>query len=250
MITLTTDFGSSEYVGAMKGVIYSINPDARIVDLTHGIRPFDVRHGAWAVYSTCKYFSAGSVHLVVVDPGVGTLRKGLILCSGTSFYIGPDNGVFSLIDADSIYEITSKSASTTFHGRDVFAPVSARLDLGEAVENMGVRIKNYQRIVGWADEKEGSIKAEVLCVDYFGNVISNIKVDLILKLQPKIGQAIKVGLGENVLEVPFVRTYGDVSRGKLLALINSSGVLELTCREGRASDALGVNGGKKMEISL
>jgi S-adenosylmethionine hydrolase len=124
MITLLTDFGDSEYVGAMKGVIYSLNNEAKVVDLTHDIKPFDIRHAAYAIYSTFQYFPKATVHVVVVDPGVGTERKGLILELEGHFFVGPDNGVFSLIDAESTLEIKEKDASSTFHGRDIFAPIA------------------------------------------------------------------------------------------------------------------------------
>jgi S-adenosylmethionine hydrolase len=248
MITLTSDFGASEYVGAMKGAIYSINSEAKVVDLTHNIKPFDIRHGAYAIYSTFPYFPKGTVHVVVVDPGVGTKRKGLILKSSGHYFVGPDNGVFSLLEADSIYEILGKNASSTFHGRDIFAPVAAKLDAGQQPQDFGREIEDDERIMKKDVEVFERIKGEVFCTDVFGNIITSIKREHVLDYGLRIGENLEIKVGERELRIPFVRTYGDVEKGEIAGLINSSDHFELSSREGSAAERLKVKGGEGLEV--
>ncbi len=248
MITLTTDFGSSEYVGAMKGVIYSINPEAVVVDITHNIRPFDIRHGAYAIYSTAFFFPEKTAHLVVVDPGVGTGRKGIIIKSGGHFFIGPDNGVFSLIDAEEVYQIGETSASSTFHGRDIFAPAAAKIDKGRHPENLGRRIKNIESIGLKEIVVSDRIVGEVLCVDHFGNVITTIKKKHTLEYGIKTGDKVKVSIAGGELEAPVVRTYGEMDRGRIALLINSADHLEISLREADAGGRLEIKGGEPVEV--
>ncbi|MBU2560344.1 SAM-dependent chlorinase/fluorinase, partial [archaeon] len=148
IVTLTTDFGTGEYVGAMKGVIYSGYPDVKIVDITHDIEKFNVRQAAAVIYSSCPHFPEGTVHVVVVDPGVGTKRRGVIVRAGGHYYIGPDNGIFSLIEGvERVIEIKAEPKSSTFHGRDVFAPVAAKIACGANPSDFGDEIDDVNRII-------------------------------------------------------------------------------------------------------
>jgi S-adenosylmethionine hydrolase len=248
MITLTTDFGDSEYVGAMKGVIYSKNPSVQIVDVTHNLQNFDIRHAAYALYSVFTYFPERTVHVVVVDPGVGTERKGLILESQGHFFVGPDNGVFSLIDAERIYEISVNNASSTFHGRDVFAPIAAKIDMGEPPEKFGNEIESYKKAMKKEVEISERIAGEVFCIDSFGNIITSIKKEHLKEYGLKLGEAVSVRFGEKVFKTSVVKTYGDVDKGEIVGLVNSAGHFEVSARERSAAKLLKIRGGEAVEV--
>lgn len=250
IVTLTTDFGESEYAGAMKGVIYSLCPKARVVDITHGIRKFDVRHAAYVVATATPYFPRGSTHLVVVDPGVGTERRGVILRTRDYTYVGPDNGCFSFLTGiKKIIEIASpgKGVSRTFHGRDVFAPIAAKLACGYEVEELGIEIKDIKRLkVAKAESAGKAVVGEVLCIDAFGNAITNISSEL---LNLGYGEAAKVKVKDREIRARFLESYGYAREGELIALIGSSGYLELAVNKGSARSVLGLKGGEKVVVA-
>ncbi len=249
IITLTTDFGSSEYVGAMKGVILSINPRAKVVDITHNVQPYNVKQAAFVLYSTLKYFPSRSIHIAVVDPGVGTERRALILETEDSYLVGPDNGLFSLFEYRKAWEIEFKEASKTFHGRDVFAPAAAKLSLGASPEELGREIKEIEKIEVFRAEVEGrKIKGEVLHIDTFGNAITSIKGEVFSKLKLKFGDRVKVKIKEKSLKVRFLPTYGYAEKGEVLILKGSSGLMELSQNLGRASEVLNISPGDTLEI--
>jgi S-adenosylmethionine hydrolase len=248
MITITTDFGYSEYVGAMKGVILTINPESILVDLTHNILPFDIRHGAYALYSTYPFFPKGTVHVVVVDPGVGTERKNLIIESGGHYFVGPDNGVFSLIEAEKIFEITEENTPTTFHGRDIYAPTAAKIERGVDPGELGKQIDSHLKIMKKEVEAGHILKGEVFCIDPFGHIITSITQRSIKLLGLQDGDEVNIRLGERRLKVPWVRTYGELKKGVLGIIINSAGHLEITLREGNANHQLGSRGGDAVEV--
>lgn len=254
LITLATDFGTSDgYVGAMKGVIASIAPEATILDLTHAIPPQDVRSAAFALFRSVPLYPRGSVHCVVVDPGVGTDRRPLAMITQSGqVLVGPDSGVFSLfcppfVDAEpEAVELTERrwwrheEPSATFHGRDVFAPVAAHLalrsvageiDLGE----FGRPVADLWRFdMPVPVEERDAYRGEVVHVDHFGNAVTNLPERWVSHAR-----------GEVVVEaggraMPVVRTYGDVGIGEMCALVGSSGWLEVACREGSAADRLGL----------
>ncbi|NOZ82757.1 MAG: SAM-dependent chlorinase/fluorinase [Euryarchaeota archaeon] len=250
MITLTTDFGWSEYVGAMKGVILSIAPEARIVDITHSIRSYDIRHGAYVVGSVCRRFPEGSIHVVVVDPGVGTRRRGVVIEAGGHTYVGPDNGLFTFLkDVRRVIELQVEAASRTFHGRDVFAPVAAAIAKGRKPEEFG-RVVEPQpvRLEIQEPRRRGRwIEGEVLCVDTFGNVITNIPEEM---LDAEFGAELEVELSLRRVRVPFLESYGFAEPGRLLALIGSEGYLELAVNQGNAGSMLGVRGGERLRLCV
>jgi hypothetical protein len=250
MITLTTDFGSSEYVGAMKGVILSICPTTLIVDITHQIRKFDIRRAAYVIYSVCRYFPDGTIHVVVVDPGVGTERRGVIIRAGSHIYIGPDNGVFSLLeDIEEVYEIIYPAKSKTFHGRDVFAPIAARIECGAKPVEFGKKIEGINKIRFKKIIEEDKIKGEVVCVDEFGNVITNIKGEDLDKLQISYGDRVVISVKGKKNKMRFVETYGYAEEGELISLIGSEGYLEIAVNMGNAGRILNLEGGEEVEVS-
>ncbi|MDP6612745.1 MAG: SAM-dependent chlorinase/fluorinase [Candidatus Hydrothermarchaeota archaeon] len=247
IITLTTDFGDSEYVGAMKGVIYSICPKANVVDISHWVRKFDIRHAAYVVLSTTPYFPRGTIHCVVVDPGVGTERRGIIVKTKEHIYLGPDNGSFSfLTDIRKIIEIQQGSKSMTFHGRDVFAPIAAKLACGYEIEEFGEEIKDVKKLeIKKASKEGGAVVGEVLCIDAFGNAITNICSEI---LNLGIGETVKVTVGKKKLDARFLESYGFGDGEELIITVGSSGFLELAVNKGSASAVLGLKGGEKVVV--
>jgi S-adenosylmethionine hydrolase len=242
-ITLLTDFGTADgYVGAMKGVIVSLCPRARIVDLTHEIAAGDVRGGAFALATAAPSFPGATVHVAVVDPGVGTERRALLVEAGGAFFIGPDNGLLSLaaprprriwvLDRDRWFR---QPTSTTFHGRDVFAPVAARLAAGTAPAELGTQADAMAEIHVAPGTRSGStVSGEVIHVDRFGNVITSLRAcDL-----PNGGAGAVVDAGR-ACGIPVRETYGRAAAGALLALVGSSGFVEIAVNSGSARDVLG-----------
>lgn len=245
IVTLTTDFGAGEYVGAMKGVIYSTCPDVKIVDITHDIEKFNVRRAAASVYSSCPHFPEGTVHIVVVDPGVGTERRGVIVQADGRYYVGPDNGVFSLIEGvQKVIEIKAEPKSTTFHGRDVFAPVAAKLACGEKPSSFGDEIDDVNRIIKKQKKENGATVGEVIYVDAFGNVITNITDINGLEY----GDVVEVEISGEIKNIKFVESYGFATEGELVCLIGSSGFLEIAINQGDAGKLLDVKTGAEVVI--
>ncbi len=248
IVTLTTDFGPGPYVAAMKGVILDIDPGARIVDIDHGVAAQDVRQGAYAMFSAAPWFPP-AVHVGVVDPGVGTERRAIAIACEGAMFVGPDNGL--LIPAASEFgiqevrhvtnrEYTLRRASYTFHGRDVFAPVAAHLSKGAALRDLGPAIDDYVRLDFGTPTVEGTaIRGEVLTVDRFGNVITNIPRALVSE-RWRFNQDFDLAIGEFEIRARLLRTYGEAREGEVLATMSSSGFLEVSKRDGSAAAALGV----------
>ncbi|MFO7783231.1 MAG: SAM hydrolase/SAM-dependent halogenase family protein [Thermodesulfobacteriota bacterium] len=244
IITLTTDFGWRDpYVAAMKGAILSIHPEAVLVDVTHDIEPGSIREAADILLQTVPCFPPGTVHVGVVDPGVGTDRRALAAESGGRFLVGPDNGLFwPLLLQDMERRVVHvrderffrRPVSSTFHGRDVFAPVAAHLASGRDPHEMGDIIEDPVALdVDRPREEGGALSGEVTRVDRFGNLVTNISWnELAAFLQ---GREPRIRTGD--LEVKGLRAcYGDVPAGEALALIGSTGCLEVSVSGGRASD--------------
>lgn len=251
IITLTTDFGLSDpYVAMMKGVILTINPKVEMVDITHRIRVGDIQQAAEVLRDTSDYFPGGTVHLVVVDPGVGSKRRPIAIHNGSHFFSGPDNGVFSLIIRDdppaAIVHLTEDryfrpQVTETFHGRDLFAPVAAHLSLGVPVEEMGPVIHDPVRQEFPAPRREeGVLVGRIVHVDHFGNCITNIPENTLKRFLQSDCPVIELG----ALRMDGMqKTYSDVDEGRPLALINSSGRLEIAVNMGRASEYPGLGAG-------
>ncbi len=252
LVVLLTDFGLKDhYVGVMKGVILDICPEVRFVDLTHEISPQNVREGAFVLGVSYHYFPKGAIFLGVVDPGVGTSRRGLLLKAGEYFFVGPDNGLFTwVVKKEGIYqafELSNPSyfrpeVSRTFHGRDIFAPVSAYLAKGISPEEFGPRLKEII-MLPWPEVEEGPsyLKGAIIHVDRFGNLISNIAAK---QLRRPVKRVLYRGL-----ELPLLETYALVSPGKPLALIGSEGLLEIAVCGGSAAERFGTDGEVWVEFS-
>jgi S-adenosylmethionine hydrolase len=256
LITLTTDFGvSSPYVAAMKGVILSINPAAKIVDLTHAIPPQDVRSGALTLVNTAPWFPPNTLHLAVVDPGVGTARELIYVQIGEQRYLGPDNGLFSrlaqLTPPTTIIAITQSrfwlpKVSNTFHGRDILAPVAARLSMGLAPEQLGPP-RDSLVMLPWAEVvvADRKITGSIQSIDSFGNLITDISEDA-LASAPR-GEETVIECDEHETHGIF-STYGDQPEMTLIALVGSSGHLELAIVGDSAAIMLGVKVGTPVVV--
>lgn len=257
IITLLTDFGyEGEYVGVMKGVILNINPRCQLVDLTHQIAPQNILQAAFILHNSYQFFPKGTIHLVVVDPGVGTKRRPIILKKNGFLFIGPDNGVFSLVLQQGRYaavEITPLSfwklpVSSTFHGRDIFAPVAAYLSLGREMSEFGPPVTNLQKIP-WPQPiiEDKKIIGQIIFVDSFGNLVTNIDRDFFVS--QIAGRQFKIRIKKWSLSC-LQDTYAQVPEGKLLALWGSAGFLEIAVNRGHAQRLLKVRPGDPITIAL
>lgn len=256
LITLTTDFGHRDtFVGQMKGVILGINPGALIVDITHGIRPHDVMEAALAIGDSRGYFPHGTVHVAVVDPGVGSERRPLIMSAGGQLFVGPDNGVFTDIIISSprflAFHITEDSyflkgpGGGTFHGRDIFAPVAAWLSRGKGPGEFGPRASDLVTLAMPVPGVEGSsVRGEVIRVDVFGNCITNIKAGDIQALKGRPVVRVKG------MELDMLDHYAASGDRRPHALINSDGRVEIFVYKGSAGEALGISVGEEVELAV
>ncbi len=257
VITLTTDFGLQDYyVSAMKAVMLSIAPDARLVDISHEIPSQDIMAGSWILQNSAMLFPEGSVHTVVVDPGVGTGRNPVALKVKDQFFVGPDNGIFSLLTSDQEYQavrLTNKkywteNPSNTFHGRDIFAPVAAHLSQGVALSEFGEPVDElvkYRWTVPIAD-KDG-LEGMVIHIDKFGNLITNISEDLLEEVIDD--KNVRIYVGNTILD-EIATTFGNVTEGEPVAYIGSSGMLEVGINKGNAEEMLGVQKGAQISLIL
>lgn len=257
LITLTTDFGLEDgFVGAMKGVMLGICPQARLVDISHAIPPQNVLAGALMLGGVFDFFPAGTIHLAVVDPGVGTARRPLAARLGAHFFVGPDNGLFT-----AVYEAAEKNnwamecvhltneryflppLSRTFHGRDLFAPVAAHLAAGVPLADLGPALRDPLRIALPKPERiPGGWRGQVIAVDHFGNLTTDLTADL-------LGAAADVLVRLGGVEVGGLRAaYGDCPAGSLIALFDSQGRLEVAVVNGSAAARLGVGIGAAVEV--
>ncbi len=254
MITLTTDFGLKDpYVAEMKGAIYQINPKAIIVDVSHLVDKYSVRMGAFVLASAVPYFPQGTVHVAVVDPGVGTERRVIVIQSKRGFLVGPDNGVLMLAaqaqGIEHIYELSNPKymlpqVSSTFHGRDIFAPAAAHLENGVKPQEFGTEITDpVTPKFANVETKNGALLGEVLHVDSFGNVGTNIN-----PAELKDAKTVKVALQHVTIELPFSKAYGELQPREPLALVGSHGFLELALNRGSFSEKYRVNPGDHLEL--
>ena len=254
LITLTTDFGtSSPYVAVMRGVILSINPEARIVDLTHSIRPQDLRHASYFLATAIPYFPAQTIHVCVVDPGVGSERAALFADVGSQWLVGPDNGIFTGVFqalgtpacrrlANSRY--WRPGVSSTFHGRDIFAPVAAHLSLGIDPNELGPPLTEPVLLATHSAVTFGNKwQGEVQFVDDFGNLITNIPACKLKALPVRV----RVGRS-SPLALRWVRTYADAAPGELVSLFSSDGYFEIAEVNGNAARRVGVEAGAEVEL--
>ncbi|HWP66277.1 MAG TPA: SAM-dependent chlorinase/fluorinase [Candidatus Limnocylindria bacterium] len=251
-MTLTTDFGLSDpFVGIMKGVIATRAPGVPVIDVSHGIPPQAVIVGAFVLRQAAPYFPAGTVHVAVVDPGVGSDRRGLCVETATGCFVGPDNGVLALAAEAAgirrIVELTEERfflspRSATFHGRDVFAPVAAALATGTQPAALGPERSGLVRVALPAPVRAGAeVHGEVVYVDHFGNLVSNLSADWFPEGFFVVSVAgVRIG--------PVQQTYAAVAPGAPVALLDSFGLLEIAVRDGRAHDALACGAGARVTL--
>ncbi len=252
IITLTTDIGWF-YASQMKGSILSINPDAKIVDVTHDIHPQNIIEGAYVLYSATAHFPE-AVHVAVVDPGVGTERRSLIVECKRGYFIGPDNGILipaaRRLGIKEIYEITeteymASGISDTFHGRDIFAPVAAHLSLGVKANEIGIPCHNYKDMDFGNVVTGRVITGKIIFIDKFGSMITNVPNE---SLGLKYGDWVKIRAFGKELKVKFLRSYGYAGKGEILLTVSSSNFLEISLRDGNAYQILRGNIGDSIEI--
>jgi S-adenosyl-L-methionine hydrolase (adenosine-forming) len=233
IVTLLTDFGLDDaYVGAMKGAILSAHSRAIVVDITHGVRPFAVLQGAFLLDSAWRSYPIGTVHVAVVDPGVGSSRKAIAFRAADHYFVGPDNGLFTFLTepiSETAELATPPEASPTFHGRDVFGPVAARLAAGSTVAEVGrLRRDEPMRLQdAWATKVGEAWRATVLHCDHFGNVISNLPIRALARLKSVNGNRVRT-----------VETYDEAEPNELVGLVGSSGRIEFALRGNSAAARL------------
>lgn len=257
IITLTTDFGLADpYVAEMKAVILKINPAAKIVDVSHHIEKFNIRMGAYVLAAAAPYFPKGTIHVAVVDPGVGTERRPILVEAENGFFVGPDNGVLALAankqGVKHVYEIANTKfmlprVSATFHGRDIFAPVAAFLSMKVSPLEFGPEIRKmvspkFAKIV----RKDGMLIGEIIHVDGFGNLITNFTKEELKSLG--VEGKINIKLRKKVLSLKVCKTYAEVETQKPLALIGSHDFLEIAVNQGNAAEAFKAKAGDKVTL--
>ena len=257
LITLTTDFGTRDwFVGTMKGVVLDINPRASVVDLTHEVPPGDIQAGAIALMAGCRYFPKGTVHVAVVDPGVGSPRRAIAVQTANGFFVGPDNGVLSWAAArekiKTIRQLENRECflepvSRTFEGRDIFAPVAAHLSRRVPVERLGRELKDFVRLPWPKPAKQrGGFRGEVVYLDRFGNAITNLEAELVSSRRRSICEV----TGKREARCPVAHLYGAVPVGRPVAVIGSSGLLEIAVHRGSAARKFGLKIGDRVVMRV
>ena len=257
LITLTTDFGLSDhFVGVMKGVILGIQPAAQIVDISHGVQPYEIVDGAFTIAEAYRYFPKKTIHVVVVDPGVGSARRPLLAEMGGQYFVAPDNGVLSMVFArekPKVRHITNERyflhpLSRTFHGRDVFSPVAAHLAAGVTPAKFGKRIEDYLRASFDKPKQTGQHKwnGVILKADHFGNLATNFHIDQFPSLRTR---AFALNMGSQVI-TRLALTYSECAAGELFAIVGSSGYIEVAASQGSTAKALGCGAGSPVKLTI
>ncbi|OLE84972.1 MAG: hypothetical protein AUG07_05460 [Acidobacteria bacterium 13_1_20CM_2_60_10] len=258
IITLTTDYGTNDHlVGTLKGVILKINPDVTIVDITHEVAPYDVLDGALAIASAYRYFPARTIHVVIVDPGVGTERRPLLVSGETQYFVAPDNGVLSLVyEQETALLVRHATAehyflqpvSKTFHGRDIFAPVAGWLSKGWQSASMGEEISDYKRFaLPKPKAADGVTQGTVLRMDHFGNLLTNFRPDDMPDGALKSGTLKMQVNGKEVKRL--VETFAQGEPGEPVALVGSSGFIEIAVNKGNAARVVGAGRGAAVVVT-
>jgi len=257
ILTLTTDFGLSDhYVGAMKGVILGICPRTKIVDITHLVSPYEITEGAYLIAQTWRTFPKKTVHVVVVDPGVGTARRPILMEAGGQYFIAPDNGVLSMIylrEAAKVRLISNEKyfrhpVSRTFHGRDIFAPVAAHLAAGVTPAQFGKRIEDYLRPVFQKPQRAGKRTwvGQILKIDHFGNIVTNFHTDDFPGLESR---SVTFSVGPQEVTV-IARHYAEAGFGELFSIVGSAGYYEISMSQASAAKRIGCVVGGPVELLI
>jgi S-adenosylmethionine hydrolase len=260
LITLTTDFGVSDhFVGTIKGVILGIAPDARIVDISHSVQPFDVLDGALTISQAYAYFPSGTVHMVVIDPGVGTARRPILATTERHHFVAPDNGVLSLMyDREERLNVREVNAehyylqpvSNTFHARDIFSPVAAYLAKGVDPDRFGEEITDFVRFTAPKPKGgNGNLRGVVLKVDRFGNLITNIAQQDVPSLFQETPPAFKITVGKREI-TEIKNAYALGAPGEVFGILGSMGFLEIAANRASAAQVLGVGKGTEVNVVM
>jgi S-adenosyl-L-methionine hydrolase (adenosine-forming) len=258
VITLTTDFGSDDsLVGSMKGVILSIQPDAEIIDITHKVLPYDLLDGALAIGTAYRFFPPRTVHVVVVDPGVGTERRPLLVTAGQHYFVAPDNGVLSMIyqneESLTVRYITAEHyflqpVSNTFHGRDIFSPVAAWLSKNGQSNSFGEEISDFVRFALPKPKAAGNgMKGVVLRADNFGNLLTNFTAEDLPQVLAGSNFKMRVGNGQISR---FAQTFGNGGPNEPILILGSSGFFEVAVNRGNAAKATGAARGAEVTVEF
>ncbi len=256
IITLLTDFGLKDpYVASMKGVMLSINPHCHLIDITHQVNPHDIREGAFTLAQAYASFPKGTIHLAVVDPGVGGPRRPALFVTKNYFFVGPDNGLFTFaLRAEILKQVVVLTnqkfflpkISSTFHGRDIFAPVAAHLSLGVKPQSFGPSIKSWRKIF-FPDPplKQGKLVGEIVHVDGFGNLVTNINRKSLLQFAQ--GRPFVIRVGKRIIR-GLKKGYWEGDKDEPITLIGSGGFLEISVREGNAQNVLNIKKGNRIVV--
>ena len=258
IITLMTDFGTSDhYVGVMKGVILNINPQAQIVDITHTIPPQDVHAAAFLIDSAYRYFPTGTIHVIVVDPGVGSERRALVCHTETAYFVCPDNGILTHIlrNEERIHTVAVENSayflpqvSNTFHGRDIFAPVAAHLSHGIGIDRLGNPVTHpVQLPVPRPEVTDKAVIGQVIWIDSFGNLVTNVSHEILELLEGQDSVVIHAG-GAEIDRLNC--SYAESAVGEVLAIIGSFNRLEISINQGNAAQVLGLKRGDRIAICM
>jgi S-adenosyl-L-methionine hydrolase (adenosine-forming) len=257
IVTLTTDFGLSDhYVGVMKGVIFGICPDAEIVDISHDVRPFEIAQGAFLLAQAYRYFPPKTVHVAVVDPGVGSARRPLLLEAGKQYFVGPDNGVLTMVYSGvphNARHITAAKyflnpASRTFHGRDIFAPVAAHLARGVRSASFGKLVEDHLKIPFDKPQRTGRRmwSGTILHIDRFGNIVTNFNAAEFVEVEKR---PFEVAIGPRKIE-RLALNYAEGEAGEIFVIQGSSGYYEVSANQGSAAKLLGCGIGAPCDLTV
>ena len=261
IITLLTDYGIKDsYVAEVKGAILRIAPDATIVDISHDVGNYSIDEGAFHMARSVPYFPEGTVHVGVVDPGVGGERKGIIIQARGAFLVGPDNGLLApaaeRLGVEKVFEITNtgllpERVSFVFDGRDVFGPTGALLAKGVPPEDIGSEVVEYKRLPAYEPKIEGSsLVATVIHVDGFGNLVTNVTYEVLERIGAGYRSTFRVVIPSGEYTLPYVRQFSAVPEGELLLLVAGGGYLEFAVNQGDAGERLGIDKGDTVRLTL
>jgi S-adenosylmethionine hydrolase len=259
LITLLTDFGSADYfVAAMKAVILTANPLARIVDITHDIPPQDIEAAAFTLFAACPSFPAGTIHVAVVDPGVGSSRRAILIRAREQYFVGPDNGIFSYVcdgSSPEIFHLTNENyfrrpVSQTFNGRDVFAPVAAALSNGVKPSQLGTQVNDLVRLppLNATTSRTGEISGRIIHIDHFGNCVTNITPNELTEKMVAAGAKLRLK-GKVVKSFRKFFAEETASRDRVFAVWGSAGFLEIVVANESAAKLLKAKRGDKVIVS-
>ena len=261
IVTLLSDFGARDgYVAQMRGTILNIFPDAVVTDISHEVERHNIPMGSFILETTAPYFPKGTIHVAVVDPGVGSARKAIVIECNAGLLIGPDNGLMARasekLGLKSIYEIREREfqrspVSSTFHGRDIFAYAAGLIASGRKPKEVGPKVSKLEKLNLVPPKLSGkSLICHVLHVDNFGNVVTDVEETMVQRTAATVGDTVEIRSWTRKLQARYVRSYYDVGKGDMALLLGSQGFLEIAVREGSARDKLDVKSLDHLELQF